>query len=251
MVDDPSDPTKKIFVIDGRAIAWANPWWACKWDGKDFVKYKTVEIIERKFNPKKVEVNSAAPYDEIAKYAASVPGDPDKELNALKLIALSPGEFPNLRCAYRKPDGTEIVIYDTSGYIYGASTGRVLEHWHTGSMTGRVAELIKAMPGAYVEINSELAKELKINDGDSVIVETLRGKIELKAKVLDVTKATGGPRKDFVFIPWFDERKLINMIMPDRFDPFSFQPDYKLFAVKLYKGTLRVKQALPDKPVKT
>ncbi|CUT01382.1 hypothetical protein JGI17_11161, partial [Candidatus Kryptonium thompsonii] len=67
----------------------------------------------------------------------------------------------------------------------------------------------------------------------------------------DVTKATGGPRKDFVFIPWFDERKLINMIMPDRFDPFSFHPDYKMFAVKLYKGTLRVKQALPDKPVKT
>ncbi|CUS84475.1 periplasmic nitrate reductase subunit NapA apoprotein [Candidatus Kryptonium thompsonii] len=251
MVDDPSDPTKKIFVIDGRAIAWANPWWACKWDGKNFVKYKTVEIIERKFNPKKVEVNSAAPYDEIAKYTVNVIGDPDKELTALKLIALSPGEFPNLRCAYKKPDGTELVIYDTSEYKYGASTGRVLEHWHTGTMTGRVPELIRAVPGAYVEINSELAKELKINDGDPVIVETQRGKIELKAKVLDVTKATGGPRKDFVFIPWFDERKLINMIMPDRFDPFSFQPDYKMFAVKLYKGTLRVKQALPDKPVKT
>jgi nitrate reductase NapA len=250
MVDDPSDLSKKIFVIDGRAIAWANPWWACKWDGKNFVKYKTVEIIERKFNPKKVEVNSAAPYDEVAKYTVNVVGDPDKDLIALKLIALSPGEFPGLKCAYKREDGSELVIYDTTEYKYGATTGRVLEHWHSGSMTGRVAELERAIPSAYVEINSELAKELGIKDGDYVIVETLRGKIELKAKVLDVMKATGGPRKDFLFIPWFDEKKLINMIMPDRFDPFSFQPDYKIFAVKVYKGTLKIKQAVPNKPVK-
>jgi anaerobic selenocysteine-containing dehydrogenase len=248
MVDDPEDPSKKLFVIDGRAIAWANPWWACKWDGKNFEKYRTVRIIERKFNPAKVAENSAAPYDVVANYVANVIGDPEKDFRALKSIALSPAEFAGVKIAYVK-DGQEIVIYDTTDFKYSATTGRVLEHWHTGSMTTRVKELARSVPGAYAEINSELAKELGIKDGDMIVVETLRGKIELKAKVLDVLKATGGPRKDLIFIPWFDERKLINMIMPDKFDPFSFEADYKQFAVKIYKGTLPRKQAIPNTKV--
>ncbi len=67
--------------------------------------------------------------------------------------------------------------------------------------------------------------------------------------MLDVTKATGGPRQDYVFIPWFDEYKLVNMIMRDAFDPFSFQADYKMFAVKIYKGKTKGKQAEPFKIV--
>ncbi|MCX7794748.1 MAG: hypothetical protein N2257_10170, partial [Thermodesulfovibrionales bacterium] len=126
---------------------------------------------------------------------------------------------------------------------------RVVEHWHSGSMTTRISELNRAVPGAYVEISEVLAKKLGIKEGDSVIVESRRGKIELPAKVLDVTKATGGPRWDYVFIPWFDEYKLINMIMPDAFDPFSFQSDYKLFAVKLYRGKTKTRQAEPGKVI--
>lgn len=249
MVDDPTRPGGKIPVIDGRAIAWANPWWACKLEGNRFVKYKTVEIMERVFNPKKVDENSALPFDVKARYTVNVIGDPDKDLQALKLIALSPAEFSGLRCAYKKADGTEVEIYDTRDFKYGGCTGRVLEHWHTGSMTTRVPQLARAVPGAYVEINEELAKQLGIKTGDIVIVESRRGKIELPAKVLNVTQATGGPRKDYVFIPWFDEYKLINMIMPDFFDPFSFQPDYKMFAVKIYKGRTKTRQAEPTKVV--
>jgi len=249
MVDDPTRPGAKLPVIDGRAIAWANPWWACKLEGNKFVKYRTVEIIERVFNPKKVDENSALPFDIRARYTVNVPGDPDKDLNALKLIALSPAEFPGLRCAYRRADGTEIVIYDTREFPYGACTGRVLEHWHTATMTGRVPQLARAVPGAYVEINEELARKLRVKTGDIVVVESRRGKIELPVKVLNVTQATGGPRKDYIFIPWFDELKLINMIMPDFFDPFSFQPDYKLFAVKIYKGRTKTRQAEPGRVV--
>jgi anaerobic selenocysteine-containing dehydrogenase len=243
MVDLPDG--KKVPCWDGRAIAWANPWWACKFDGKDFVKYRTVQIIERRFNPKKVEQDSTLPFDKVGEYTAHVAGDPDRDIEALKLIALSPAEFPGLRHAYKKEDGTEVVIIDTRGYPYGACTGRVVEHWHSGSMTTRVSELNRAVPGAYVEMSENLAKKLGIKNGDSVIVESPRGKIELPAKVLDVTKATGGPRWDYVFVPWFDEYKLINMIMRDAFDPFSFQADYKMFAVKLYKGRTKTRQAEP------
>lgn len=240
---------KKVPGWDGRAIAWANPWWACKFDGKQFVKYRTVEVIERRFNPAKVNENSALPFDVTSKYTVNVIGDPEKDINALKNIALSPAEFANLRHEYLKADGSKLLIIDTTDYKYGACTGRVVEHWHSGSMTTRVSELNRAVQGAYVEINEILAKKLGIKNGDPVIVESPRGKIELPAKVLDVTKATGGPRYDYVFVPWFDEYKLINMIMRDAFDPFSFQADYKMFAVKIYKGKTKTRQAEPGKVI--
>jgi len=240
---------RKVPGWDGRAIAWASPWWACKFDGKEFVKYKTVDVIERTFNPKKVEVDSALPFDIKARYTVNVIGDPNKDMNALKNIALSPVEFQNLRHEYIKADGTKLLINDTTAYPYGACTGRVIEHWHSGSMTTRVRELARAVPGAYVEINKELARRLRIRDGHRVIVESRRGRIELPAKVLDVALATGGPRFDYVFVPWFDEFKLINMIMNESFDPFSFQPDYKMFAVKVYRGRMRRRQAEPGKVI--
>ncbi|HMK66331.1 MAG TPA: molybdopterin dinucleotide binding domain-containing protein, partial [Thermodesulfobacteriota bacterium] len=251
MVDIPTadGKTRKAPGWDGRAIAWANPWWACRFDGKQFVKYRTVEVMERKFNPGKVNENSALPFETTAQYTAGVIGDPDKDPGALKNIALSPAEFHNLRHEYNRKEGGKLLIIDTTDYPYGACTGRVIEHWHSGSMTTRVAELSRAVPGAYVEMSEILAGKLGIKNGDQVIVESPRGKIQLPAKVLDVGKATGGPRHDYVFIPWFDEFKLINMIIRDSFDPFSFQADYKMFAVKLYKGKTKTGQAEPGKIV--
>ncbi|MCX8027843.1 MAG: molybdopterin-dependent oxidoreductase [Thermodesulfovibrionales bacterium] len=233
---------KKAPGIDGRAVAWANPWWACRFDGKQFVKYKTVDYVERRFNPKKVDENSTLPFDLVSKTTLSVIGDPDKDMKALKTILLSPADIQDHTEQFTKPDGSRLIIYDTKGYSYGACTGRIVEHWHTGSMTTRVSELNRAVPGAYVEINEILAKKLGIKNGDSVIIESRRGKVELPAKVLDVTKATGGPRHDYVFIPFFDEYKLVNMIMNEYFDPFSFQMDYKMFSVKIYKGKTKQRQ---------
>jgi nitrate reductase NapA len=247
MIDLPDG--KKVPGWDGRAIIWANPWWACKFDGKEFVKAKTVDILKRKFNPAKVAEDSMMPFDAAKRETVNVIGDPDKDRKALKTIALSPADIQNHREEFTKADGTKMLIYDTTDYIYGACTGRVIEHWHSGSMTTRVSELTRAVPVAYVEINAELAKRLGIKEGDSVIVESRRGKIELPAKVLDVAKATGGPRFDYVFIPWFDEYKLVNMIMNEHHDPFSFQMDYKMFSVKIYKGKTKGRQAEPGKVI--
>ncbi len=247
MIDLPDG--KKVPGWDGRAIIWANPWWACKFDGKEFVKAKTVDILERKFNPAKVAEDSTLPYDKVAAYTVNVIGDPNKDKKSLKTILLSPADIQNHKEEFTKQDGSRLLIYDTTDYIYGACTGRVVEHWHTGSMTTRVSELNRAVPGAYVELNVELAKKLGIKDGDPVIVESRRGKVELPAKVLDVTKATGGPRQDYVFIPFFDEYKLVNMLMNEYFDPFSFQMDYKMFSVKLYKGKTKGRQVEAGKVI--
>ncbi len=62
-------------------------------------------------------------------------------------------------------------------YGFWLCTGRVLEHWHTGTMTMRIPQLRRAMPRAYVELNPKDARRLKIQDGDPVLLETRRGRV--------------------------------------------------------------------------
>jgi len=114
-------------------------------------------------------------------------------------------------------------------YPYWLCTGRVLEHWHTGTMTMRVAALRNAMPGAYVELHPEDARELGVGNGDRVLLETRRGKLELRAWL----NGRGLPARKNVFVPFFDETRLVNLLTLEDYDPFSRQPDYKKCAVRL------------------
>ncbi len=109
------------------------------------------------------------------------------------------------------------------------STGRILEHWHTGSMTRRVKELHQAAPEAYVELNRADAAELGIKDGDRVRVASRRGSIELPARV----DGRGKPARGSVFVPFFDEHHLVNELTLDAMDNLSKEPDYKKAAVRV------------------
>jgi nitrate reductase NapA len=117
-------------------------------------------------------------------------------------------------------------------YPFWLSTGRVLEHWHTGSMTRRIKQLHQAVPEAYVELNRADADELGIADGDQVKLISRRGELRLKARVDD----RGRPPRGSVFVPFFDEGKLINRLTLDAMDNISYEPDYKKCAVKLERG---------------
>ncbi len=110
-------------------------------------------------------------------------------------------------------------------------TGRVLEHWHTGSMTRRVPQLHRAMPEAYLEMNPLDAADMGIQNGERVRVVSRRGKIELKV----VLNGKGRPERGNVFVPFFDENNLINELTLDAYCPISKQPDYKKCAVKVEK----------------
>jgi nitrate reductase NapA len=110
-------------------------------------------------------------------------------------------------------------------------TGRVLEHWHTGTMTRRIPQLSRAMPRAYVEMNREDAKRLGIQNGETVLVESRRGKIELIAWLDGRGKSPAGS----IFVPFFDERLLINELTLHDYDPYSKQPDYKKCAARVSK----------------
>lgn len=108
-------------------------------------------------------------------------------------------------------------------------TGRVLEHWHSGTMTGRIPQLRQAMPNAYLELHRQDAAELGISEGAMVKVESRRGSIELPAWI----DGRGKPPRGTVFVPFFDERLLINKVTLEAHDPFSKQPDYKKCAVRV------------------
>ncbi len=114
-------------------------------------------------------------------------------------------------------------------YPFWLDTGRVLEHWHTGSMTRRVPVLHRAVPESYVELHPEDAARLGITSGDMVRLVTRRGEIVMKS----VINERGIPIPGKVFVPFFDESHLINELTLDAFCPISKQPDYKKCAVRV------------------
>lgn len=115
-------------------------------------------------------------------------------------------------------------------YPYTLTTGRQIEHWHTGTMTLKVPELKRSAPNAYVEINPRDAQKLGIKTKDKVKITSRRGSIVLEAKVVDV------PRDGLVFVPMHYPDKLINLVTIDAYDAMSKQPEFKICAVKLEKA---------------
>lgn len=116
-------------------------------------------------------------------------------------------------------------------FPYWLTTGRVLEHWHTGSMTRRIKQLHQSVPEAYVEINRADAVELGVATGDRVRLVSRRGTLELPARV----DGRGRPPRKTVFVPFFDESRLVNLLTLDALDSISKQPDYKKCAVRVEK----------------
>lgn len=116
-------------------------------------------------------------------------------------------------------------------YDMWLSTGRVLEHWHSGSMTKRVPELHKAFPDAVLFIHPDDAKARGLRRGDEVLIESRRGEVKSRVE----TRGRNRPPKGLVFMPWFDAKQLVNKLTLDATDPLSKQTDYKKCAVKVRK----------------
>ncbi|MCG8473932.1 MAG: molybdopterin-dependent oxidoreductase [Cytophagales bacterium] len=116
-------------------------------------------------------------------------------------------------------------------YPFWLDTGRILEHWHTGSMTRRVPVLHQAAPRAYVEINPKDAKRMQIKTGDIIRLTNKRGSLDMPASVNE----RGRPVEGQVFVPFFDEHMLINELCLDAFCPISKEPDFKKCAVRVEK----------------
>jgi nitrate reductase (cytochrome) len=111
-------------------------------------------------------------------------------------------------------------------------TGRVLEHWHSGTMTRRVPELHRAVPAAQLWLHPKDSEKRDLKRNDLVWIESRRGKIKVRLE-------TGGRNRmprGYAFVPWFDEGVFINRLTLDTTCPISKESDYKKCAVKVYKA---------------
>ena len=111
-------------------------------------------------------------------------------------------------------------------------TGRVLEHWHSGTMTMRVPELYRAVPEALCYMHEDDGKKLGIAQNDIVWVESRRGKVKVRVDFRGRNK----PPVGLIYVPWFDENVLINKVCLDATCPLSKETDYKKCAVRVYKA---------------
>ncbi len=111
-------------------------------------------------------------------------------------------------------------------------TGRVLEHWHSGSMTRRVPELHKAFPAAVVFMHPEDATALGLRRGQEIKISTRRGEVTSRVE----TRGRNKPPQGVVFFPWFDEGQLVNKLTLDATCPLSKETDYKKCACKVERA---------------
>ncbi len=141
---------------------------------------------------------------------------------------------------YGKPDGKAWIFalpYQPAAeqpdgeFDLWLSTGRVLEHWHTGTMTRRVPELYRAMPDAWLYMHPEDAKKRGLQRGDSVKVMTRRGEVTTRVE----TRGRNKPPEGLVFMPFFDEHRLVNKLTLDATCPISKETDFKKCACKVVK----------------
>jgi nitrate reductase NapA len=116
-------------------------------------------------------------------------------------------------------------------FPFWLTTGRVLEHWHTGTLTRRVRQLHRAVPEALVWVNPEDARAAGIKEGDRVKVASRRGEVIARCAVGE----RNVPPPGVVFVPFFDEGVLVNLVTLDAYDPISKEPDFKKCAVRLQK----------------
>lgn len=135
-------------------------------------------------------------------------------------------KFPRDRGKFHPLEYIPVVEMPDDEYPFILTTGRVLEHWHGGSLT-RNSKLDDLFPEALIEIHPLDAARLGVREADVVRVSSRRGTIVLRAKVTH--KTTEG----VVFIPFHFREAAANLLTIDALDPLAKIPEYKACAVRV------------------
>ncbi|MDA0809062.1 MAG: formate dehydrogenase subunit alpha [Planctomycetota bacterium] len=112
-------------------------------------------------------------------------------------------------------------------YPFVLSTGRVLEHWHTGSMTRRSYALNSIEPDAFAAMHPSDVATLNLEDGDHISVSSRRGTISLAVRSDDSIDPGS------IFIPFHFREAAANILTTDALDPYGKIPEFKYCAVKV------------------
>ncbi|HET9912140.1 MAG TPA: formate dehydrogenase subunit alpha [Anaerolineales bacterium] len=135
--------------------------------------------------------------------------------------------FPRGRGKFIPLDYVHIMEEPDDEYPFILTTGRVLEHWHGGTMT-RNSVLDEAYPEARVEIHPADAEIHGIRNGDPVRVQSRRGEVVLRATVTEKTSV------GVVFIPFHFAEAAANLLTNDALDPQAKIPEFKACAVQVF-----------------
>jgi len=115
-------------------------------------------------------------------------------------------------------------------YPFFYTTGRVIEHWHTGTMTRNCKELRHANAEAVAELHPDDGARLGVGTGERVRIASRRGAETFRVRL------TEGARPGTVFVHMHDADRLCNRITIDAVDPISRQPEFKICAVKIERA---------------
>jgi formate dehydrogenase major subunit len=113
------------------------------------------------------------------------------------------------------------------------STGRVLEHWHTGSMTRRSHVLDQIEPEAVAFMSPKDMRRLQVWPGDFIRLETRRGAVEVKVR------SDRDVPENMVFMPFCYAEAAANLLTNPALDPFGKIPEFKFCAVRAEKAEIR------------
>jgi nitrate reductase NapA len=152
---------------------------------------------------------------------------------------LVPADHPQRLLFYGRPDKKAVVWLRPhqppaeqvdAEYPFWFTTGRVIEHWHTGTMTRNCAELRQANAEAVAELHPDDGARLAVRTGDAVRIRSRRGADTFKVKLVQ------GARPGLAFVHMHDPDRMCNRITNDAVDPISRQPEFKVCAVAIEKA---------------
>ncbi|MFZ5801361.1 MAG: formate dehydrogenase subunit alpha [Candidatus Omnitrophota bacterium] len=115
-------------------------------------------------------------------------------------------------------------------YPFLLSTGRILFHYNTGTMTGRVQNILREYPRNFVEVNPADAERLGIKNSRLVKIRTRRGELRVAAQV------TSKVKPGVLWMPFHFSNEPTNVLTNSAFDPISRTGEYKACAAKVEKA---------------
>lgn len=115
-------------------------------------------------------------------------------------------------------------------YPFYFSTGRILYHYHTATMTKRVEGIRMMFPKSFVQIHPDDADKLGISDGDKLTVSSRRGAVTTSARVTDMVK------QGMLFMPFHFADGPANMLTNPALDPVAKIPELKVCAAKVVRS---------------
>lgn len=125
-------------------------------------------------------------------------------------------------------ESKELVKHEKE-FPYILTTNRELEHYNCGAMTRRTGN-VEILKDDYLLIHPEDAKAHFIEDGDSVCVESARGKVDVKAQITD------GVNRGVISTTFHFPEIMVNNITSDEHDSEAYCPEYKVVAVRIRKS---------------